>query len=100
LSPIYLALFLILAVVLLNFARSEDLRRRTHALLRVEAKLDLLLQHEGIRYEPFKGLPDAAAAALERGEKIAAIKAYRTATQTSLKEAKERIEEAQRLGGL
>jgi ribosomal protein L7/L12 len=99
-SLIYVTFLLILVIVLLHFGRIEDLRRRIQALARIETKLDLLLQHAGIEFEPYKGLPAEAIAALKRGEKIGAIKAYRAVTQISLKDAKDRIDRAQRLADL
>lgn len=99
-GPIYAALVLILVFLLLHIGRIEDLRRRTRALSRIETKLDLLLQHNGVEFEPYKGLPAEVVAALKRGEKIRAIQAYRTAARISLREAKDHIEQAQRLADL
>ena len=65
----------------------------------LNAKLDLLLKHAGIEYAPYKNLPGRVVDALERGNKIEAIKHYREAAGVSLKEAKERIEAAQQQAG-
>jgi hypothetical protein len=70
--------------------------KRTMKLSRIEAKLDLLLQNAGLSYDAYKSLPPGVAQALQRGDKIAAIKEYRGATGVDLREAKEFIEEAQR----
>jgi ribosomal protein L7/L12 len=69
------------------------LRRRLAALSRIEAKLDLVLQHAGLKYVPYANLPAPVIAALQSGRKIQAIKLYRDATGAGLKEAKELIEE-------
>ena len=73
--------------------------RRIAKLSSVDAKLDLLLKHAGVEYDPYKNLPRAVADALQRGKKIEAIKLYREATGTDLKEAKDFIEAAQRGDG-
>jgi hypothetical protein len=103
-SPIHAAWsaawVLVIVFLLLHIGRVKDLCRRTRALSRIETKLDLLLQHDGIEFEPYQGLPAEVVAALKRGEKIRAIKAYRTAARISLREAKDRIEQAQRLADL
>ncbi|MFN0195585.1 MAG: ribosomal protein L7/L12, partial [Planctomycetaceae bacterium] len=70
--------------------------KRTIKLTRIETKLDLLLQNAGISYDPYKSLPPGVVQALQRGDKIAAIKVYREATGADLRESKEFIEEAQR----
>ena len=67
---------------------------------RIEAKLDLIVKHANIEFEPYKGLPPEAADALKRGEKIEAIKSYRSAAGVGLKEAKHFIESTQRQSGI
>ena len=62
----------------------------------MEAKLDALMKHEGIRFDPYSDVPPPVVDALRRGKKIAAIKHYRGATGAGLKEAKEFVEELQR----
>ncbi len=59
-------------------------------------KIDLLLEHAGLTYEPFKGVPEAVVEALKDGRKILAIKRYREATGTGLKEAKDFIDSLER----
>ena len=76
------------------------MERRLGALLRVEAKINLLLEHAGIEFDPYKSLPQEVANAIERGEKIEAIKLWRGFTGASLKEAKEFIEEVQLRGAV
>lgn len=55
-------------------------------------KLDLILEHLGLALPDDCKRSDACRELAERGEKIAAIKAYREATGASLREAKEAIE--------
>ncbi|HSC30034.1 MAG TPA: ribosomal protein L7/L12 [Vicinamibacterales bacterium] len=66
------------------------------ALFRLEAKLDALLKHQGIRFDPYADSPPRVVDALRRGKKIEAIKEYRAATGAGLKEAREYVEELQR----
>ena len=77
-------------------ARMASGEHQGHALSRLEAKLDALLKHEGIRFDPFSDCPPAVVDALRRGRKIDAVKAYREATGAGLKEAKDYVEELQR----
>jgi hypothetical protein len=74
----------------------SSIERRTDALSRLEAKLDLLIKSAGLNYGAYPGLPTPVAEALREGKKIEAIKRYREATGVNLKMAKEFIEEAQR----
>jgi ribosomal protein L7/L12 len=76
--------------------RLSTLEKRLDAMSRLDGKLDALLRHAGIRFDPYAEVPAPVAAALERGEKIMAIKHYREATGAGLKEAKEFVEEVQR----
>jgi Ribosomal protein L7/L12 C-terminal domain len=85
------------AVVLLALSGlSVYLKPRDRArLARVEAKLDLLLKHAGIAYDPKVAVPPGVQDALQRGNKIEAIKLYREATGLGLAEAKEEVEAIQ-----
>ena len=97
-----LFVFLLCAVVLLVTSlawRLSKLEIRIARLSRVDAKLDLLLKHSGLEFDPYRNLPHGVAEAVQSGKKIEAIKRYREATAVGLKEAKEFIEEIQRLGG-
>ncbi len=78
--------------------RLSALEQRVAALSRLDGKLDALLKHAGVKYTPYDNLPDEVVQALQRGEKIQAIKRYRQATGAGLKEAKECIEEVQKRG--
>jgi hypothetical protein len=98
----FIVILMLCVLVLIGMlgARLTQLERRVARLTSVEAKLDLLLQHEGLKYDPYKNVPAAVAEAVRDGRKIEAIKRYREATGVGLKEAKDAIEEIQRRGGL
>jgi len=86
----------VLLVIALLRPQLSDIRG---ALARLESKVDLLMKHAGIQYEPYKDLPRDVVDAVQRGEKIEAIRRYRQATGVGLKEAKDFIEEVQRRAG-
>jgi Ribosomal protein L7/L12 C-terminal domain len=77
-------------------ARMASGERPLPALSRLEAKLDALLKHEGIQFDPYSDVPPPVIDALRRGKKIEAIKEYRAATGVGLREAKDYVEELQR----
>lgn len=77
-------------------ARMTSGERHLRALSRLEAKLDALLKHEGLRFDPYSDAPQSVVDALRRGKKIEAIKEYRAATRAGLQEAKDYVEELQR----
>jgi len=77
----------------------DDLRKRTRRLGRIEAKLDLLMRNAGIEFGPYEGLPAQVVDALNRGDKLEAIKFYCFVRGVSLKEAKTFIEDIQRRSG-
>jgi len=92
-----LVAFLLLGVlVAVVFARIGALEQRLRRLSQLDAKLDALLAHEGITFDPYRDVPPAVADAVRRGKKIEAIKAYRAATGGDLRDAKEYVEELQR----
>jgi ribosomal protein L7/L12 len=70
--------------------------RNVRGVTRLEAKLDALLKHEGIQFDPYADVPPSVTEALQRGKKIDAIREYRTATGAGLQEAKDFVEEVQR----
>jgi ribosomal protein L7/L12 len=92
---------LVLAVVLaaVLFTRIALLERRVSRLSTLDAKLDALLKHARIDFDPYKEVAPAVTDALRRGKKIEAIKHYRAASGADLREAKEFVEELQRRGG-
>jgi hypothetical protein len=61
---------------------------------RLEKKIDLLLEQSGLSKEK-EDAPAGVLDALQRGDKIGAIKRYREATGASLAEAKEQVEAIQ-----
>lgn len=87
----------LLVLILMALAKSQ---RPDEALSRVEAKLDLLLKHADLEYDPYANVPPLVVEALQRGHKIEAIKHYRAATGAGLREAKEFVEEIQRRAGI
>ena len=78
------------------FIRMASLEQRFRALSKIDAKLDALLKHAGIAFDPYKDVPAAVTEALQRGKKIEAIKRYRAVTGADLRQAKEFVEEVQR----
>ena len=83
-------------VVALIGARIGSIEQRLGALSRLEGKLDAVLKHQGIRFDPYGETPPAVLDALRRGRTIEAIKAYRLATGVGLKEAKDYVDELRR----
>jgi ribosomal protein L7/L12 len=69
-------------------------------LSRLEGKLDALLKHEGIQFDPYADVPPAVLDAVRSSRKIEAIKACRAATGAGLAEAKSFVEELQRRASL
>ena len=93
-SIIFAVVILLLAVVLAvrrtHFHRTiADLAKRQS---RSEAKIDLLLKHAGLNYDPHANVPPGVVEALRAGRKIEAIRQYRMATGADLKAAKEFVE--------
>ena len=86
----------IAGVVALLGARIGSIEQRLGALSRLEGKLDALLKHQGIPFDPYAGTPPAVLDALRRGKTIEAIKEYRAATGVGLKEAKDYVDELRR----
>jgi hypothetical protein len=82
-----------LAVVLMRLVVIE---RRLNRLSRLEAKVDALLKHAGVDFDPYRDVPPAVREALDRGETIMAIKRFREATGAGLKDAKDFVDEVRR----
>jgi ribosomal protein L7/L12 len=97
---IAVAVLCVAALISILGTRITSLERRLAALSAVDAKLDLLLQHAGLKYDPYKSVPDVVVEAVRAGKKIQAIKRYREATGVGLKEAKDFVEELQRRAGI
>ena len=83
-------------VVAVIGARIASIEQRLRALSRLEGKLDAVLKHQGIRFDPYGETPPAVLDALRRGRTIEAIKAYRAETGVDLKEAKDYVDELRR----
>lgn len=64
-----------------------DIRMR-----RMETKLDALLKHSGVEFDPMDAFKGKISEAVEAGNKIEAIKLYREATGMNLPDAKAFIE--------
>ncbi|MBN1998614.1 ribosomal protein L7/L12 [candidate division KSB1 bacterium] len=84
---------LIAAFIVIRLTSGQDHQR---TLARMEAKLDALLKHHGIHFNPYKDVPPSVVEVLRRGRKIEAIKEYRRLTGAGLKEAKYFVEEVWR----
>jgi ribosomal protein L7/L12 len=88
--------FVVAAVVVTVAILRLGSRDHDARLARVEAKLDALMKHQGVQFDPFADVPAPVIDALRQGRKIEAIKAYRVATGAGLKDAKDVVEELQR----
>jgi ribosomal protein L7/L12 len=97
---VYLLVLLVAVAIVFVEWRLSDVLKRVSAVSRLDAKLDLLLMHAGIEFDPYKHLPPEVMDAVQRGKKIEAIKRYRESTGAGLKEAKDFIEEVQRRAGV
>ena len=86
-------------LVVLILGRLVSFDSRLNGLSRLEAKVDALLKHQGVRYDPLGEVPAGVKDALDRGEKIEAIRLVRQARGIDLKSAKEYVDELQRLRG-
>ncbi|MDB5600750.1 MAG: hypothetical protein JWN71_2794 [Xanthobacteraceae bacterium] len=97
---ILVAILCVLVVLTFLGQRLIKIQSRLDRLSSMDAKLDLLLKHAGLDYDPYKGLPPAVLEAILNGNKIEAIKRYREFAGVGLKEAKDFIEDVQRRGGV
>jgi len=91
--------FCLVVGIPLLFLRVSSLSARLDRLSRLEGKIDALLRQQGIKYDPLGDLPPQVREALDKGERILAIKRLREATGLGLKDAKEHVEELQRRRG-
>jgi len=85
--------------VLLLFHRISSLSARMDRLSALEGKIDALIRHQGIHYDPLGDVPPQVREALDKGERILAIKRLREATGLGLKDAKEHVDELRRRRG-
>ena len=94
---IELLLVLIILLLLVGLFRLSVIRNRLESLSRLDGKVDALLEENGVEFDPFADVPADVAEAIRRGEKMEAIKTYRTSTGHGLKESKEYVEETSSL---
>jgi ribosomal protein L7/L12 len=87
---------IVAAGIALLLARVGSLERRLDRLSRVEAKLDALMTHSAVTFDPYRDVPAEVREALDRGETIEAIRRLRQATGVDLKSAKEVVDELKR----
>jgi hypothetical protein len=80
--------------------RLDRVQDRLAALSRLEAKIDLLLKHANITFDPYDHVAADVAEAARAGDKIRAIKLYRRASGVGLREAKDDVEAMQRRSGI
>jgi ribosomal protein L7/L12 len=94
-----LMLFL-LGIYIAALRALEGIQAHTTIVKRTEQKLDLLLQHAGVKFDPYANVPPEALEALRQRQKLKAIQLYCQKTGTGLKDAKDFVEELQRRSGL
>ena len=92
--------FILLLVGFATLRGLAGIQARLAVINRIEQKLDLVLQHAGLKFDPFSNVPPEVIEALQQRQKIKAIQLYRLKMGTGLKDAKEFIEELQRRSGL
>jgi hypothetical protein len=93
----YIVLIVLVGLMIVSLqTRFAAVNRRLDRLARLEGKLDSILKHLGLSFDPLGDIPADALAALREGRKVEAIKRYRAATGVGLAEAKDRIDEALR----
>ena len=95
-NEIFLLGLVVGGVIVLVVVRVMSREQPWRALSRLEAKLDALLKHHGVQFDPYADVAPSVLDALRRGKKIEAIKEYRAVSGVGLKEAKEYVEELQR----
>ena len=96
-QPVLIVIFVVLLWIVIfrrlrasqRHGAADDLMKRQ---MRLEAKVDLLMKHAGITYDPHANVPPGVLDALRAGQKIEAIRLYRQATGVDLKTAKEFVE--------
>ncbi|MFC0545536.1 ribosomal protein L7/L12 [Kutzneria chonburiensis] len=86
-----IAVLVLLAALMSRGGSTKQLERR---LDRLEGKLDLLMQHQGVQL-PGPDFDQDVVNLARSGRKIEAIKRYRELTGAGLKEAKDAVERIQ-----
>lgn len=98
LAPLIILLLLLLGVAAVRGLTA--IQAPMANLNRIEQKLDLLLQHAGLTFDPFANVPAEVLEAVLHKQKIKAIQLYRLKMGTGLKDAKEFVEELERRSGM
>ncbi|MFJ7075393.1 ribosomal protein L7/L12 [Streptomyces sp. NPDC098781] len=86
-----IGIFLAAVALVMVFTIENRISRADRRVARVERKLDLVLDHLGLRENDDPRMSEVAAL-LRDDKKIQAIKVYREITGAGLKEAKEAVE--------
>jgi ribosomal protein L7/L12 len=97
--PFVVLLPFVLVILVADSGRRTAADHQARRIAAIERKLDLILDHLELR----EAEPDVPAAVLQEllaGRKVQAIKVYRDATGTSLKEAKDAVEAMARQRGI
>ena len=81
-----------IGVFVLFFWMLQTINRLNSTVTRLEKKLDCVLSHNSIEYNPFNNAPEELLASLRTGKKIEAIKLYRNFSGVGLKEAADEVE--------
>ena len=97
--PFAVLLPFVLVVLVAGGGRRAAADHHARRLAVIEHKLDLVLDHLGIR-EPEPDAPAVVLQELLAGRKLQAIKVYRAATGASLREAKDAVEAMARQRGI
>ena len=97
--PFAVLLPFVLVVLVAGSGRRAAADHHARRLAVIEHKLDLVLDHLGIR-EPEPDAPAVVLQELLAGRKLQAIKVYRAATGASLREAKDAVEAMARQRGI
>jgi ribosomal protein L7/L12 len=85
-----ISFFLALVLLVVVFTLDSRVSRTARRIARVERKLDLIIDHLGLRQEDPRMVE--VVALLRADKKIQAIKVYREITGADLKEAKDAVE--------
>jgi ribosomal protein L7/L12 len=94
-NDVIIATLAAIAIAVLS-SRLASIERRLNRLSRLDAKLDAMLRPTGITFDEFADVPADVREALERGERILAIKRLRRAKGIDLKQAREFVDEVRR----
>lgn len=94
--PFVVLLPFALVVLVAGSGRRAAAEHQARRLAAIERKLDLVLDHLGLRED----VPDAVVQELLAGRKLQAVKVYRAATGAGLAEAKDAVEALARQHGI